>query len=201
MTGARGGAGGGAAGAARRADRGRRRCGFWPRPQSLRGRFTIANVAFLAVGLLLAAVASIAATYMVLVGEIDDSLKSSQADLAHVSLTGEGLRQLCTLADLLGSKAGLVGREGVPAGPVHRAGPARPARAGVPQRRPRRSAPSSAASPPRCPTPATLARGGAHTVRTGSMEYRVVAQRLPDGTHRRQGHAAERGAAARSASC
>ncbi len=179
--GGRGGAAGAVRSADRGADRGRRRCGFWPRPQSLRGRFTIANVAFLAVGLLLAAVASIAATYMVLVGEIDDSLKSSQSDLAHVSLTGEGLRQLCTLADLLGSKQGSSVAQAfqqdlfIVLDPHGR--PAQMCRNGAtPVSAEQRSLAAA------LPAPATLARGGAHTVRTRSMEYRVVAQRLPDGT-------------------
>jgi two-component system, OmpR family, sensor kinase len=156
-------------------------CGFWPRPHSLRGRFTVANVAFLAVGLLVAAAASITATYMVLVGEIDDSLKSSQADLARASLSADGLRQLCTLADLFGSKDAssvakafqqdlfiVLDRHGRPS-PMCRDG----------------STPVSAEQrrlAAAIPDPATLAGGGAATVRTGSMEYRVVAVRLPDGT-------------------
>jgi signal transduction histidine kinase len=158
-------------------------CGLWPKPRSLRGRFTIANVAFLAAGLVLAAAASIAATYMVLVGQIDDSLKSSQNSLAQVSLAASGRRQLCTLAGLLESGKGssalsrafaqdlfiLLDRDGNPAAfcqdgsmPVSQE-----------QRR-------LAAA---LPDPARLARSGrAATVETGSKEYRVVALRLSDGT-------------------
>ena len=156
-------------------------CGFWPRPHSLRGRLTFANVAFLAVGLVLAAAASIAVTYMVLVGEIDDSLKASQADLSHASLSAAGARQVCTLADLVSSKDGapvakafqqdlfLVldpqGRPGRVCG--HGIGPV-----SAEQRR-------LAAA---IPDPAALVHGGPHTARAGSMEYRVVGLRLPDGT-------------------
>nr|WP_202451047.1 HAMP domain-containing sensor histidine kinase [Streptomyces sp. SID4948] len=149
----------------------------------MRGRFTIANVLFLAVGLLLAAAASITATYMVLVGQIDDSLKSSQSSLQQASLTKGGLGQLCALAGLLQSgRAGsaiaeafaqdlliVVDQHGKPAlvcgtdiTPV--SGERDQLAAAVPD-------------------PARLARSGdAATVESGDKEYRVVAVRLPDGT-------------------
>ncbi|SEO18962.1 two-component system, OmpR family, sensor kinase [Actinacidiphila rubida] len=168
-----------------------KKCGFWPRPRSLRGRFTIANVTFLAAGLVLAAAASIAATYMVLIGQIDDSLKSSQTALARTELSANGLRQLCTLADLLqgsstqGPEAGggtssiaqafqqdlfvVLDPHGTPA-TVCQDG-SMPV--GPEQRR-------LAAA---LPDPAKLAASGdAATVESGSMEYRVVALRLSDGT-------------------
>ncbi|SEG62049.1 two-component system, OmpR family, sensor kinase [Actinacidiphila yanglinensis] len=159
----------------------RARCGFWPRPQSLRGRFTIANVSFLAVGLVLAAAASIAATYMVLIGEIDGSLQSSRSAIAQTSLDARGLRQLCTLADLLGSKDGsavakafqqdmliVLDRRGTPAAVCENG-----------------AAPIDAeqrALAAALPNPDKLAQGGAVTVHSGSKKYRVVAVRLADGT-------------------
>jgi two-component system OmpR family sensor kinase len=162
------------------------KCGFWPRPHSLRGRFTIANVAFLAVGLLLAACASIAATYMVLVGEIDDSLKGSQSSLAKTAIGADTLRQLCQLADLLQSGQNghggpaiavafqqdlfvMLDKHGEPATVCQDGTMAVSAE----QRRLAGAIPDAAG----------LARhGGAKTVKTGHMEYRVVALRLSDGT-------------------
>ncbi|WP_405586590.1 sensor histidine kinase [Streptomyces sp. NBC_01190] len=157
--------------------------GFWPRPHSLRGRLTIANVVFLGVGLLLAAAASITATYMVLVGQIDGSLKSSQTALQQTSLTEHGMGQFCTLADLLqsdrdgGPQLGkafqqdlfiVLDKHGKAAGVCHGAMPVSDE-----QRR-------LAAA---LPDPAKLARSGdAATVTSGPREYRVVAVRLPDGT-------------------
>jgi two-component system OmpR family sensor kinase len=156
-------------------------CGFWPRPRSLRGRFTIANVAFLAVGLLLAAAASIAATYMVLIGEIDDSLKSSQSSIEQASLDTDGLRQLCTLANLFGSSNGsavarafaqdlliVLDRHGRPAAMCENG--ATPIDA------------EQRALAAALPDPQKLARGGAATVHSGTRKYRVVAVRLADGT-------------------
>ncbi|MFI1097030.1 sensor histidine kinase [Streptomyces sp. NPDC020917] len=166
-------------------------CGLWPRPHSLRGRFTIANVAFLAAGLVLAAAASIAATYMVLIGQIDDSLKSSQSALAHTELGADGLRQLCTLADLLqGSSA---------QGPAAGAGASSIAQAfqqdlfvvldkhGTPatvcQDGTMAVSPEQRRLAAALPDPAKLAASGhAATVESGSQEYRVVALRLSDGT-------------------
>ncbi|WNI17384.1 sensor histidine kinase [Actinacidiphila sp. ITFR-21] len=160
-----------------------RSCGFWPRPQSLRGRFTIANVLFLAVGLALAAVASITATYMVLVGQLDDSLRSSQSALAQTSISEGGLGELCTLADLLQSDKGgsaiakafqqdlfiVLDRHGTPAAVCQNTG------TGVSDEQLRLAA--------ALPDPARLARGGhPATVKSGEMEYRVVALRLSDGT-------------------
>ncbi|HEY5833495.1 sensor histidine kinase [Streptomyces sp.] len=164
----------------------KRRCGLWSQPRSLRGRFTIASLAFLAAGLVLAAAASIAATYMVLIGQMDDSLKASQKHLAHTTLSADGLRQLCTLADLLES-----GRTGTGDSAVSEAFQqelfivldqrGRPA--GVCQDE---SAPVSAEQrrlAEALPDPARLARtGDAATVKSGSKEYRVVAIRLPDGS-------------------
>lgn len=159
------------------------RCGFWPRPQSLRGRLTIANVSFLAVGLLLAACASIAGTYMVLVGEIDDSLKGSQSALNQATLGQNGLSQLCQLADLMehgknGSTIAVafqqdlfvvLDRHGRPASVCH----AGTMPVSEEQRR-------LAAA---LPDPVKLARSGdAANVKTDHMEYRVVATRLSDGT-------------------
>jgi len=166
-------------------------CGLWPRPHSLRGRFTIANVAFLAAGLVLAAAASIAATYMVLIGQIDDSLKSSQSALAHTELGADGLRRLCTLADLLqGSSA---------QGPSAGAGGSSIAQAfqqdlfvvldkhGTPatvcQDGTMAVSPEQRRLAAALPDAAKLAASGhAATVESGSQEYRVVALRLSDGT-------------------
>ncbi|SFE82462.1 two-component system, OmpR family, sensor kinase [Actinacidiphila alni] len=165
------------------------KCGFWPRPHSLRGRFTIANVTFLAVGLLLAACASIAATYMVLVGEIDDSLKGSQKSLARTVISADTLRQLCQLADLLQSGPNAQTGQGSSAVAVafqqdlfvlldKHGEPAAVCQDGTmpvsaEQRRLADAIPDAAG----------LARGGgAKTVKTGHMEYRVVALRLSDGT-------------------
>ncbi|WP_329135712.1 HAMP domain-containing histidine kinase [Streptomyces sp. NBC_01476] len=160
-----------------------KRCGFWPRPQSLRGRFTIANVLFLAVGLLLAAVASITATSMVLVGQMDGSLKSSRATLASTSLTEGSLRQLCQLAGLLqrgkGASAVAVAFQQDLLIVLDRHGKA----ATVCQDG---STPVSAEQQQMAaalPDPARLARSGdPATVKSGTTEYRVVATRLPDGT-------------------
>ncbi|MFF7197964.1 ATP-binding protein [Streptomyces sp. NPDC008079] len=168
------------------------KCGLWPRPHSLRGRFTIANVTFLAVGLLLAACASIAATYMVLVGEIDDSLKGSQSSLAKTSIDADMVRRLCQLADLLQSGQGEQnggGGQGSSAIAVafqqdlfvmldRRGEPAAVCQDGtIPVSSEQRRLAEA------IPDPAGLVRsGGAKTVKTGSMEYRVVAIRLSDGT-------------------
>ncbi|MEW1862814.1 HAMP domain-containing sensor histidine kinase [Streptomyces sp. NPDC088194] len=158
------------------------RCGFWPRPHSLRGRFTIANVLFLAVGLVLAAAASIAATYVVLVGEIDDSLKSSQSTMAHASLDASGLRQLCTLADVLGGKGGgsAVARTFQQDLLIVLDPHGRPAticqNGATPVDAEQRSLAAA------LPDPRKLASGGAVTVHGGGRKYRVVGVRLADGT-------------------
>ncbi|WP_225849971.1 cell wall metabolism sensor histidine kinase WalK [Streptomyces sp. HPF1205] len=158
-------------------------CGFWPAPKSLRGRFTIANVTFLAVGLVLAAAASIAATYMVLIGQIDDSLRSSQDPLRQVSLAADGRRQLCTLAGLLENGKGgsaisrafqqdlfiVLDRKGTAAAFCQD---------GKTEITPEQRRLAGAV-----PDPVKLARGGQpKTVRSGSTEYRVLATRLSDGT-------------------
>ncbi|MEE4541731.1 HAMP domain-containing sensor histidine kinase [Streptomyces sp. V4-01] len=158
------------------------KCSFWPRPQSLRGRFTIANVLFLAAGLVLAAAASIAATYMVLIGQIDETLRSQSTALDRAALGSDGLRQLCTLAELLQMGKGgasvadafqqdlfiVLDAQGRPATVCHDdAGPVT-----ADQRRM-----ADALS-----DPAHLASGGTSTVRSGMTEYRVMATRLPDGT-------------------
>lgn len=160
-----------------------RDCGFWPKPKSLRGRFTIANVTFLAVGLVLAAAASIAATYMVLIGQIDDSLRSSQDPLRQVSLAADGRRQLCTLAGLLENGKGgsaisrafqqelfiVLDRKGTAAAFCQD---------GDTEITPEQRRLAGAV-----PDPVKLARGGQPTtVRSGSTEYRVLATRLADGT-------------------
>jgi two-component system OmpR family sensor kinase len=161
-----------------------RHCGFWPKPRSLRGRFTIANVAFLAVGLVLAAAASIAATYMVLIGQMDDSLRSSQAPLRQVSLAAEGRQQLCTLAALLES-----GKGGSPAISkafqqdlfivLDKSGrPASYCKNDVDEITPEQRRLADA-----MPDPVRLARSGKPaTVHAGPAEYRVLATRLSDGT-------------------
>jgi two-component system OmpR family sensor kinase len=158
------------------------KCSFWPRPQSLRGRFTIANVLFLAAGLVLAAAASIAATYMVLIGQIDDSLKAQSTALDRAALGSDGLRQLCTLANLL-----QVGKGGASVADAFRQdlfivldAQGRPATMCQDGSEPvtadqRRMAEALS-------DPAHLASGGAATVRSGMTEYRVMATRLPDGT-------------------
>jgi two-component system, OmpR family, sensor kinase len=140
-------------------------------------------VAFLAAGLILAAAASIAATYMVLMGQIDDSLRSAQEGLRQMSQAASSRRQLCTLADLLSTGKGdsalsqafqqdlfiVLGRDGAPASYCQDGSPA----VGPEQRR-------LAAA---VPDPARLAGSGrTATVHSGSMEYRVVAIRLADGT-------------------
>ncbi len=157
-------------------------CGFWPRPQSLRGRFTIATVGFLAAGLLITAVASIAAIYVVLTGQIDDSLRSSQRSLAQTSLSVNAMRQLCTLADLLQADPGhsplgdafkqdlfvVLDHHGRPSAMCGDDMPVGPEQ--------RRLAEA-------LPDPAELARrGDPATVGTGGKEYRVIAVRLSDGT-------------------
>ncbi|WP_435124944.1 sensor histidine kinase [Actinacidiphila sp. bgisy144] len=157
------------------------RCGFWPRPQSLRGRFTIATVAFVAVGLVLAAAASIAATYMVLINEIDDSLKSSQSAIAHTAVDARGLRQLCTLADLLGGKDDSV---------LAKTFQQELLVVLDPQGRPGAMCPGSAtpvdgeqrALAAALPDPRHLAGAGAVTVHARGRSYRVIGMRLADGT-------------------
>ncbi|MFC4032845.1 sensor histidine kinase [Streptomyces polygonati] len=158
-------------------------CGFWPRPQSLRGRFTIANVLFLAAGLLLAAAASIAATYMVLVGQIDDSLKSSQSSLEQTSVTEGGLKQLCTLAGLLqsGKSGSAIAQAFAQDLFIVLDKHGRPAEVCRNDTTPVSEEQSQLAAA--LPDPARLARSGdPATVETGMMEYRVVALRLSDGT-------------------
>ena len=158
-------------------------CGFWPRPQSLRGRFTIANVAFLAAGLMLAAAASIAATYMVLIGQIDDSLKSAQKSLSRMSNGAGDIRSLCTLADLLESSRGSTAISGAFQQDLFIVLDKRGEQSDfchdgttTVSREQRRLAAA-------LPDPVRLARSGdAATVKTGDREYRVVATRLPDGT-------------------
>ncbi|BBA99665.1 putative two-component system sensor kinase [Actinacidiphila reveromycinica] len=157
------------------------RCGFWPRPHSLRGRFTIANVLFLAVGLVLAAAASIAATYMVLIGEIDDSLKSSQSAIEHASVDARGLRQLCTLADLLGGRGGSALAKTfqqellIVLDPHGR--PGAMCQNGVTPVDAEQRALAAA-----LPDLRRLAGGRAATVHSGGRSYRVVGVRLADGT-------------------
>ncbi|HEY3478509.1 MAG TPA: HAMP domain-containing sensor histidine kinase, partial [Streptomyces sp.] len=156
---------------------------IWARPKTLRGRFTIANVSFLAAGLILTATASIMATYMVLGGEIDDTLKKSQASLAGTPVTADGLERLCTLARLLQQGKGgssfakafeqdlfiVLDSKGTPAAVCEDSGgPASEERLDL------------AAA---IPDPAKLARtGDAATVHAGGTEYRVVVTRLDDGS-------------------
>lgn len=89
----------------KREDEDGKRC-FWPRPRSLRGRFTIANVTFLAIGLVMAGAASLIGMYTMLIGEIDDSLRTSQKALAATPFTSGGLQQLCTMAGMLQTSGG-----------------------------------------------------------------------------------------------
>jgi len=160
----------------------KRHPGFWPRPHSLRGRFTIASVGFLAAGLLVAAVASIAATYMVLTGQIDDSLKSSQRSLAQTALSADAMRQLCTLAEVLqtGTGTSTLGEAFKQDLFIVLDGHGRPSEmcghvmpVGAEQRRLAEA----------LPDPDGLARrGNPATVDSGGKEYRVIAVRLSDGT-------------------
>jgi two-component system OmpR family sensor kinase len=158
-------------------------CSFWPRPQSLRGRFTIANVLFLAAGLVLAAAASIAATYMVLIGQIDDSLKTSSTALDRVALGSDGLHQLCQLASLL-----QVGKGGSSVADAFQQDlfivldpRGRPSAMCQDDHTP--VTPDQRKLADALPGAAHLASGGgAATVRSGMTEYRVMATRLPDGT-------------------
>ncbi|MDJ0340525.1 HAMP domain-containing sensor histidine kinase [Streptomyces sp. H10-C2] len=161
---------------------GKKAC-FWPRPQSLRGRFTIANVTFLAIGLVLAGCASLIGMYTMLIGEIDDSLKTSQKALAATPFTSGGVRQLCTVAGILQASSGgkvvaqvfeqdlfLVlddrGRiSTVCGGDVANLGEER------------RSLATALPDPK-----ALAASGGAATVQSDGSYYRVVVSRLNDGT-------------------
>jgi two-component system, OmpR family, sensor kinase len=160
--------------------------GLWPKPRSLRARFTIANVAFLAAGLILAAAASIAATYMVLISQMDDSLKSSQHSLQETSRNAGSLEQLCALARALENEQGpalsaafqqdlfiVLDAQGRPA-PVCKDSTVPGIGTGIgPEQRRLAAA---------IPDPARLARSGdAVTVKSGSQKYRVVAIALPDG--------------------
>ncbi|WP_322974230.1 sensor histidine kinase [Actinacidiphila epipremni] len=86
---------------------GRRR--LLPRPRTLRARLTLANVAFVALGLLATAGFSVMATYMVLGSEIDHTLRDSQRSLSSAPVTADGLARLCTLAGIL--QAGKDGRD------------------------------------------------------------------------------------------
>ncbi|WP_329175388.1 sensor histidine kinase [Streptomyces sp. NBC_01477] len=72
-----------------------------PRPRTLRARLTLANVAFVALGLLATAAFSVMATYMVLGSEIDNTLRDSQRSVSSAPVTADGLQQLCTLAGIL----------------------------------------------------------------------------------------------------
>jgi two-component system OmpR family sensor kinase len=72
-----------------------------PRPKTLRARLALANVAFVALGLLATAAFSVMATFMVLGSEIDNTLRESQRSVSSAPVTAAGLRQLCTLAGIL----------------------------------------------------------------------------------------------------
>ncbi|MFG1808922.1 sensor histidine kinase [Streptomyces sp. NPDC049040] len=72
-----------------------------PQPKTLRARLTLANVAFVALGLLATAAFSVMATYKVLGTEIDNTLRDSQRSVSSAPVTAVGLQQLCTLADIL----------------------------------------------------------------------------------------------------
>jgi two-component system OmpR family sensor kinase len=74
-----------------------------PRPRTLRARLTLANVAFVALGLLATAAFSVMATFMVLGSEIDNTLRDSQRALSSAPVTADGLARLCTLAGILQS--------------------------------------------------------------------------------------------------
>lgn len=80
-----------------------------PRPRTLRARLTLANVAFVALGLLATAAFSVMATFMVLGSEIDNTLRESQRSVSNAPVTSRGLQQLCTLAGILqdGKEGGL----------------------------------------------------------------------------------------------
>ncbi|NUP40092.1 MAG: HAMP domain-containing histidine kinase, partial [Streptomyces sp.] len=76
------------------------RPGLVPGPKTLRARLALANVAFVALGLLATAAFSVMATYMVLGSEIDNTLRDSQRSLSSAPVTASGLQQLCTLAGI-----------------------------------------------------------------------------------------------------
>lgn len=158
-------------------------CRLWPRPRSLRGRFTIANVTFLAVGLVLAGTASLVGMYTLLTGEIDDSLQNSQRALTSAPFTASGLDGLCRLTGALQKVAGdqLVSEAFdqdlfMVLDPHGRAAAVCPHGELDPDSERSRLVEA-------VPDPAALAASGdAATVRCGDDYYRVVVARLHDGS-------------------
>ncbi|WP_433894361.1 sensor histidine kinase [Streptomyces sp. CA-111067] len=158
-----------------------------PRPKTLRARLTLANVAFVALGLLATAAFSVMATYTVLGSEIDHTLRESQRSVSSAPVTTDALRKLCTLADILqdgkdGTDGGLsfakafkqdlfvvLDSDGRNSSVCENSGGA-----GSRIRQDLTRA---------LPEPAALARSGkAVNVRADGTDYRVVVTRLSDGS-------------------
>ncbi|WP_327289113.1 sensor histidine kinase [Streptomyces sp. NBC_01198] len=155
-----------------------------PRPRTLRARLTLANVAFVALGLLATAAFSVMATYMVLGSEIDNTLRESQRSVSSAPVTSSGLRQLCALAGILqhGKDGGLsfakafkqdlfvvLDSDGSNSSVCENSGGA--------NSRIRQDLTAA------LPHPGALARSGkAVNVRAAGTDYRVVVTRLSDGT-------------------
>ncbi|SHK64928.1 sensor histidine kinase [Actinacidiphila paucisporea] len=155
-----------------------------PRPKTLRARLTLANVAFVALGLLATAAFSVMATYTVLGSEIDNTLRESQRSVSSAPVTSHGLQQLCTLADILqgGKDSGLsfakafkqdlfevLDSDGRNSSVCENSGGA--------NSRIREDLNRA------LPDPAALARSGkAVNVRADGTDYRVIVTRLSDGS-------------------
>ncbi|NGN68642.1 HAMP domain-containing histidine kinase [Streptomyces sp. A7024] len=65
---------------------------------TLSGRLTLTNVLILAVGLILAAGASVVGTYMLLLSEVDDSVKRERGGFENAQVTTEMLQAVCGFA-------------------------------------------------------------------------------------------------------
>ncbi|WP_419997338.1 sensor histidine kinase [Streptomyces boninensis] len=66
---------------------------------TLSGRLTLTNVLILAVGLILAAGASVVGTYMLLLNEVDSSVKRERGGFADSQVTSEMLKTVCGFAE------------------------------------------------------------------------------------------------------
>ncbi|MGW5354348.1 sensor histidine kinase [Streptomyces sp. NPDC004031] len=160
-----------------------------PGPKTLRARLTLANVAFVALGLLATAAFSVMATDMVLGSEIDHTLSDSQRSLRSTPVTANGLQQLCTLATIL--QTGHDGDDGGGGLPFAKAFKQDLFVVLDPDGRNSTVCENGMGTDNRMradvtaalPAPADLARSGrAVNVRAAGTDYRVVVTRLGDGS-------------------
>ncbi|MEV6106404.1 HAMP domain-containing sensor histidine kinase [Streptomyces sp. NPDC051940] len=72
------------------------------RPHTLRGKLSLVNALVLAVGLVLAGCASIAGTYMLLMSEVDDAVRTEVQGLSGTRINSEALESICAFAAGMG---------------------------------------------------------------------------------------------------